>query len=63
MPLIQSPFHDLHLSISNDSMISTKTYDMWEDFNFDILYFLFLDGDVPLATYLVYEYFSICSFR
>ena len=37
---------DLNLSIHND-IVSTKIYDIWDDFNFDIVNFPFLDGDVP----------------
>ena len=40
------PFLDLHLSISND-FVSSKIYDKREDFDFDIVNFPFLDGDVP----------------
>ena len=36
---------DLHLSISND-IVSTKIY----DFDFEIVNFPFLDGDVPRST-------------
>ena len=42
-------FLDLHLSISNDS-ISTKMYDKRDDFDFEIVNFPFLDGDVPRST-------------
>ena len=37
---------DLNLSIHND-IVSTKMYDKRDDFNFDIVNFPFLDGDVP----------------
>ena len=37
---------DLHLSISND-FVSSKLYDKSDDFDFDIVNFPFLDGDVP----------------
>ena len=37
---------DLNLSIHND-IVSTKIYDKRDDFNFDIVNFPFLDGDVP----------------
>ena len=37
---------DLNLSIHND-IVSTKIYDKRDDFNFDIVHFPFLDGDVP----------------
>ena len=44
----------LHLSISND-IVSTKIYDKHDDFDFEIVNFSFLDGDVPRATsYEVY---------
>ena len=36
---------DLNLSIHND-IVSTKIYDNRDDFNFDIVNFPFLDGDV-----------------
>ena len=37
---------DLHLSISN-GFVSSKIYDKRDDFDFDIVHFPFLDGDVP----------------
>ena len=37
---------DLHLSSSNGS-VSSKIYDKRDDFDFDIVSFPFLDGDVP----------------
>ena len=40
---------DLHLSISN-GFISSKIYDKRDDFDFDIINFAFLDGDVPRST-------------
>ena len=40
---------DLHLSIS-DGFIQTKIYDKRDDFDFDIVNFPFLDGDVPRST-------------
>ena len=39
----------LHLSISND-IVSTKIYDKLDDFDFEIVNFPFLDGDVPRST-------------
>ena len=42
----EAPFLDLNLSISNGT-VSTKIYDKREDFDFDIVNFPFLDGDVP----------------
>ena len=40
---------DLHLSIS-DGFVKTKIYDKRDDFDFNIVNFPFLDGDVPLST-------------
>ena len=40
---------DLHLSISND-IFSTKIYDKRDNFDFEIVTFPFLDGDVPRYT-------------
>ena len=42
----ETAFLDLNLSIHNDT-VSTKIYDKRDDFNFDIVNFPFLDGDVP----------------
>ena len=45
---------DLHLSIS-DGFVKTKIYYKRDDFDFDIVNFPFLDGDVPRsASYGVY---------
>ena len=50
----EAPFLDLHLSISN-GFVSSKIYDQHDDFDFDIVNFPFLDGDVPRSTsYRVY---------
>ena len=45
----EDPFLDLHLSISNE-FVSSKIYDKREDFDFDIVNFPFLDGDVPRSS-------------
>ena len=45
----EAAFSDLHLSISND-IVSTKINDKRADFDFEILNFPFLDGDVPHST-------------
>ena len=45
----EAPFLDLNLSISNVT-VSTKIYDKRDDFDFDIVNFPFLDGDVPRCT-------------
>ena len=41
----EATFLDLNLSIHNT--VSTKIYDKRDDFDFDIVNFPFLDGDVP----------------
>ena len=57
---------DLHLSISN-GFVSSKIYDKRDDFNFDIVNFPVLDGDVPRSTsYAVYisqliRFARVCS--
>ena len=45
----EAPFLDLHLTISN-GFVSSKIYDKRDDFDFDIVNFPFLDGDVPRST-------------
>ena len=40
---------DLHLSIS-DGFAKTKIYDKRDDFDFDIVNFPFVAGDVPRST-------------
>ena len=50
----EASFLDLHLSIS-DGFVRTGVYDKRDDFDFDIVNFPFLDGDVPRsASYGVY---------
>ena len=57
---------DLHLSISN-GLVSSKIYDKRDDFDFDIVNFPFLDGDVPRRpSYGVYisqliRFARVCS--
>ena len=51
----EAAFLDLHLLMSYD-IVSTKIYDKHDDFDFEIVNFPFLDGDVPHSTsYEVYE--------
>ena len=45
----EAAFLNVHLSISND-IVSTKIYDKRDDFDFEIVNFLFLEGDVPRST-------------
>ena len=59
-------FLDLHLPISN-GFVSSKIYDKRDDFDFDIVNFSFLDGDVPRRpSYGVYisqliRFARVCS--
>ena len=48
-PIQKHLFLDLNLCISNGT-VSTKIYDKRGDFDFDIVNFPFLDGDVPRRT-------------
>ena len=56
----EAPFLDLNLSITNGT-VSSKIYDKRDDFNFEIVNFSFLDGDVPRSpSYGVYISPLIC---
>ena len=65
-PDTEAPFLDLHLFISND-FVSSKIYDKRDYFDFDIVNFPFLDGDVPRRpSYGVYisqliRFARVCS--
>ena len=51
----EAPFLDLNLPITND-IVSCKIYDKRDEFNFEIVNFPFLDGDVPRSpSYGVYN--------
>ena len=54
-------FFDLHLSISND-IVSTKMYDKGDDFEFEIVNFLFVDGDVPRSTSYIANFSQLTRF-
>ena len=62
----EAPFLDLHLSISN-GFVSFKIYDKRDDFDFDIVNFPFLDGNVPrrpsLGVYIsqLIRFARVCS--
>ena len=63
----EAPFLDLnYLSITN-GIVSSKIYDKRDDFNFEIVNFPFLDGDVPRSpSYGVYisqliRFARVCS--
>ena len=50
----EAPFLDLNLLITNGT-VSSKIYDKRDDLNFEIVDFLFFDGDVPRSpSYGVY---------
>ena len=53
----EAPFLDLNLCISNGT-VSTQIYDKRDDFDFDIVNFLFLDGDVGVP-HMGYTYLNI----
>ena len=63
----EAPFLDLDLSITN-GIVSSKMYDKRDDFNFEIVHFPFLDGDIPRSpSYGVYisqliRFASVCSY-
>ena len=63
----EAPVLDLHLSISNGLFVSSKIYDKSDDFDFDIVNFPSLDGDVPRRpSYGVYifqllKFARVCS--
>ena len=46
----KAAFIDLHLSFPKD-IVSTKIFDKRDDFDFEIVNFPFLDGDVPHSTF------------
>ena len=60
------PFLDLNLSITN-GIVSSKIYDKRDDFNFEIVNFPLLNGDVPRSpSYGVYisqliRFARVCS--
>ena len=62
----EAPFLDLNLSITN-AIVSSKIYDKWDDFNFEIVNFKFLDGDFPrspsLGVYIsqLIRFARVCS--
>ena len=46
----EAPFLHLNLSIIN-GIVSSKIHDKRDDFNFEILHFPFVDGDVPYSPH------------
>ena len=53
----EAPFLDLNLSITN-GIVSSKIYYKPDAFNFEIVNFPFLDGDVPVSIY--FSAYSLC---
>ena len=48
------PFLDSHFAFSN-GFVSSKIYDKRDEFDFDMVHFPFVEGDVPHSTsYVVY---------
>ena len=58
LPIPRHFLLDLNLCISNGTA-STKVYDKRDDFDFDIVNFLFLDGDVPGVPHMWYTYVNL----
>ena len=57
----EAPFLDLQLSVSN-GFVSSKIYDKRDDFDFDIVNFPFLDGDVPRrASSQLIRFARVCN--
>ena len=52
---IEAPFLDLHLSVAN-GFVSSNIYDKRDGFDFDIVNFPFLDGDLPRRAFMVYTF-------
>ena len=58
----EAAFLDLNLMVHND-IFSTKINDKRDDFNFDIVNFPFLDGDVlRRPPYVVHIYLNLFAF-
>ena len=57
----EAPFLDLNLSITND-IVSSKNYDKRDDFNFELVNFLFRVGDGTSLPFLWCIYFPAYSF-
>ena len=56
----EAPFLHLHLFISN-GFVSSKIYDKRDDFDFDIVNFPFLDGDVHLLPLTGFIFLNLLS--
>ena len=58
----EAPFLDLHLSVAN-GFVSSKIYDKRDDFDFDIVNFPCLDGDVPRRAFFSLVLLMVYTFR
>ena len=56
----EAAFLALNLSIHNDT-VSTQIYDKRDEFDFDIVNFPFLVGDVPRRPFMVYIYLNLLA--
>ena len=54
----EAPILDLNFSIT-DGIVSSKIYDKRDDFNFEIVNFPFIDGDVPRSPSIVYIFLNL----
>ena len=54
----EASFLDLHLSKS-DGFVKSKMFDKRDDFDFDIVNFTFLDGDVPRRLPMVFIFLNL----
>ena len=54
----EAPFLDLHLSVAN-GFASSKIYDKRDNFDFDIVNFLFLDGDFLVVLLMMYTFLNL----
>ena len=57
-----APFLDLNLSITND-IVSSKIYDKWDDFKFEIVNYPFLMEMFLALLHMMYMFRSIFIWR
>ena len=55
----EAAFLDLHLSISND-IVSAKIYDKRDNFDFELVNFPFLDGEILWSLHVYLSTHSFC---
>ena len=56
----EASFLNLHLSILN-GFLSSKIYDKLDDFDFDIVNFQFIDGNVPAPLLMVFTSLNLIA--